>query len=392
VRDNEPLFIYNHNHASVGSGSGSHQRRSPAAHAALSLSGAPQSPDTRPFCHGLLMSRLVAMGDPRYFSVRGGANPHTRDRFGRKKRVDPELARRQWHQMARALIDYGAEVVVIEAHPKLSGLVYPANAGFLYPLSNRAAEVPGAGTGCNKRFYLSNLLPTRASEREIYRAFIGGLGYETVDIKARFEGEADFFPAGDYMLFTYGRIQAQRFVPHLGFPPWRRIYGFRSEFSALKELSVIAKERRILALELVLETHYHGDTALCSFGPSRRFLLAYLEALSPASRERVKESFGENMIALSAQDAMRYAANAFQLERDGKFFLFVPQGLSSTLLYQIRERGVEPIAVDVSEFMAKGGGSVKCMILDLGPINEQPSSAQAQAFRAKHSYRGLYRD
>jgi N-dimethylarginine dimethylaminohydrolase len=34
----------------------------------------------------------------------------------------------------------------------------------------------------------------------------------------------------------------------------------------------------------------------------------------------------------------------------------------------VRERGVEPVVVDVSEFLKKGGGSVKCMIGDLGPV------------------------
>jgi hypothetical protein len=32
----------------------------------------------------------------------------------------------------------------------------------------------------------------------------------------------------------------------------------------------------------------------------------------------------------------------------------------------VRDRGVTPITVDVSEFLKKGGGSVKCMIGDLG--------------------------
>jgi N-dimethylarginine dimethylaminohydrolase len=333
------------------------------------------------------MSRLVAMGDPRYFSVHGGANPHTRDRLGRRKRVDPDLARRQWHRMARTLLDHGCEVVVIDAHPRLTGLVYPANAGFLYPLSNRA---DGIAPNSKKRFYLANLLPTRAPEREVYRWFIHDLGYETSEIKARFEGEADFFPAGDFMLFTYGRIEVQRFVPQLGLPPWRRVYGFRSELGALDELRAIAPKRQILALELVLETHYHGDTALCSFGPGRRFLLAYLEALSGESRERLKASFGENLIELSEHDAVRYAANAFQVEHEGNLFLFVPHSLSAGLLERIKACGVEPVAVDVSEFMAKGGGSVKCMILDLGPADEQPTIPEAQAFRMQHSYRRLY--
>ena len=39
------------------------------------------------------------------------------------------------------------------------------------------------------------------------------------------------------------------------------------------------------------------------------------------------------------------------------------------LVTKIRERGVTPITVDVSEFLKKGGGSVKCMIGDLGVVS-----------------------
>ncbi|HVP28485.1 MAG TPA: arginine deiminase-related protein, partial [Myxococcota bacterium] len=48
--------------------------------------------------------------------------------------------------------------------------------------------------------------------------------------------------------------------------------------------------------------------------------------------------------------------------------LVLPAGVSERLLAQVRERGVTPIVVDVSEFLKKGGGSVKCMIGDLGPL------------------------
>jgi hypothetical protein len=56
----------------------------------------------------------------------------------------------------------------------------------------------------------------------------------------------------------------------------------------------------------------------------------------------------------------------------------------------VRERGVEPVLVDVSEFLAKGGGSVKCMILDLGPRNEQPDEPAAVEFRTERSYEVLF--
>jgi N-dimethylarginine dimethylaminohydrolase len=324
------------------------------------------------------------MGDPQYFSVRGGANPHTRNVVGIRKIVDADRARQQWHTMAKALVDHGAEVLIVEPHAHLPGLVYPANAGFLYPLEGVPAD--------QKAFYLANLLPTRAPEREVYRRFIRTLGFNTNDVQARFEGEADFIPAGDYLLFTHGRIERQRFVLSFGLPPWKRIYGFRSDLRALDELTKIAATHTILPLELCLEAHYHGDTVLCSFGRKREFLIAYIEGLAPTSRETLQNNFGANLVTLRADDAALYAANSFQLEYNDELYLFMPRGVSDSLCRQIQERHVEPVLIDVSEFLAKGGGSVKCMILDLGPSAELPASPAASAFRTDRSYQNLFRE
>src|SRR6185437_15484110 len=220
-------------------------------------------------------------------------------------------------------------------HPGISGLVYPANAGFLYPLDGESGE--------RKKFYLSHLLPTRAQERDIYRPFIQSMGYEKSDIVARFEGEADFFPAGDYMLFTHGKIERQRFAPHFGIPPWKRIYGFRSDAGASRELQPIVGAREIIDLELTLEAHYHGDTVLCSFGPDREYLLAYMDGLSARSQAALREKFVSKLIALSVPDAQLYAANSFQVEYQRKLYLFMPRGISDDLISQVRARGVEPV-------------------------------------------------
>jgi N-dimethylarginine dimethylaminohydrolase len=324
------------------------------------------------------------MGDPRHFGVHGGANPHTRNVLGMKRRVNLELAHQQWHSLARALIAHGVEVCVIPPYPRLSGLVYPANAGFLYPL-----ELPNPAAP-EKTFFLSHLLPTRVAEREIYRPFIRAMGYQTHDIRARFEGEADFFPAGEFMIFTHGAIERQRFVARFGLPPWKRIYGFRSEAGALDELRPIVGERPILKLELCLEAYYHGDTVLCSFGPKREFLLVYMDGLTPPSRERLRASFGGRLIELSEHDAALYAANSFQTDDNGKLYLFMPEGVSRQLVNEVQSRSVEPVLVNVSEFLAKGGGSIKCMILDLGPRNEQPMAPGAIAFRSERNYARVF--
>ena len=165
-------------------------------------------------------TRVVLMGDPTYFSIRAGANPHTRTAWGRRKKVDRNKAIVQWHAFARLLGRFGVRVLVVPPDPVLTGLVYPANAGFLFPL-DAATPVD------HKTFYLANLLPARAGEQPVYKRFLERCGFRTAHLQARFEGEADFFPAGKRYLFTYGRIEAQRFRFRLGMPPYERVYGFR---------------------------------------------------------------------------------------------------------------------------------------------------------------------
>jgi N-dimethylarginine dimethylaminohydrolase len=111
-----------------------------------------------------------------------------------------------------------------------------------------------------------------------------------------------------------------------------------------------------------------------------------MDGLTQESRLRLRGAFGSDLIELDSVDAARYAANSFQIISEGRCGLVLPSGLSLRTLAQIRDRGVEPIAVDVSEFLAKGGGSIKCMILDLGPTSELPADAGPTSFRAHRNY------
>ncbi len=323
------------------------------------------------------------MGDPTHFSIVSGANPHTRTAWGRRKRVDPEAAIQQWHLFAQTLGQYRVRVLVIPPDPALTGLVYPANAGLLFPL-DEATPI------ASKAFYLANLLPSRAGEQPIYASFLERCGFQLRTLKARFEGEADFFPAGERYLFTYGQVKTQRFRARFGLPPYERVYGFRSEIGALEELQAIVGEREVVSLELRDEAYYHGDTALCAFGPQRQFLLAYLDGLMPTAVEQLQSLFQADLIPLSTQDAALYAANSFTLTQNGTSSLFMPAGVSDTLQARIRERGVEPVLIDVGEFLRKGGGAVKCMIADLGPNDEAGLSSEQLAFRAERDYQTLF--
>ncbi len=218
-------------------------------------------------------------------------------------------------------------------------------------------------------FVLSTLTPTREGERPTYRRAVESLGLRAHTIESRFEGEADLFPAGERYLFTHGTIERQRFVPAWGWPPWRRVYGFRSDPAALEEIeSIRPLGSRVLKVRLVDEGYYHGDTCLWSFGAERRALLAYLPVLAPESVDELRRAYGERLIPLDDADAAIYAANSFAFARAGRHFLVVPGGVSKTLADRIREHDVTVLEADVSEFYKKGGGSVKCMIGDLGEV------------------------
>ena len=310
--------------------------------------------------------RHILMGDPTHFSVKGGANPHTRTRWGTRRTVDRARAIAQWHGLKALLEELGLRVLVVPPLPEWPGAVYPANAGVMFDVDR---PLPAR----ERRFLLANLLPTRAGEKQHYARVLAAAGIpsEALDESFRFEGEADFFPAGERYLLTHGCVERQRFVPALALPPWKRVYGFRTDARVESVLAPRVRPAPVLRLELVLEAHYHGDTALCAFGPRREYLLAYRAAIAPADWPRLAAAFGPALIELEEEDAHRYAANSFSYTPAGQgsaSYLVLPGGVSQKLRDAVRERGVTPLCVDVSEFLKKGGGSVKCMIGDLGPI------------------------
>ncbi len=243
--------------------------------------------------------RTILMGDPSHFSVKGGANPHTRTRWGTRRQVDRELAIRQWHRLKDTLEDLGVRVIVVPPDPDWPGLVYPANAGF-------QSHVDRPEPRSDKLFTLANLLPTRAGEKAHYRAVLAEHGFPSseIDSKYRFEGEADFFPAGDVYLLTHGTVVQ----PALRARPSASRPGSASTASARTWQSRTCSPRwwrpmPIVKIGLTLEAHYHGDTVLCAFGPGRRYLLGYRRGVDPGDWKTLEDRFGESLIALSEPDA-----------------------------------------------------------------------------------------
>ena len=322
------------------------------------------------------MKPAVIMGDPTYFRIEAGPNPFTRNRWGMKKHVNRDKAIEQWHGLAQKLTDLGVDVYVLPAHQHVPGLVYPANAGFL------------AG---DSTFVLSHLIESRSPETHFYESFLQSLGFKTSTVSKRFEGEADLFPFQNKMIFTYGVCEKQRFVFNFGIPPWKRVYGFRSDLSVLSELQKKLPQKEIVPLQLINESFYHGDTALCAFGPNYQYLMVYSDVLSEKSRKELETHYKEKIILLDYSDASIYAANSFYFEKDEKKVLVMPDGISSVLVNRIKSIGIEVILMDVSEFWKKGGGSVKCMIGNLGLLSAT-TDEMVQSFREQHLYQSSKKD
>lgn len=298
----------------------------------------------------------VLLGHPKYFQILHGMNPHTRDRWGRRKVVARERMLAQWERFRQALVDLGAQVLVLPPAPGHPGTVFPANAGL---------RVGGT-------VYLSRLNPARAGEQALYREFLTRHQIPTADLPGppvQWEGEADTFLAGEIYLLTYGRVIRPSWRPRWGWPPYRRVYGFRTDRRALDAVQQVAAPRAVLPLELADERYYHGDTCLCAFGPRREHLMAYLPALTPEARDALRRRFGDRLLPLSDEDAAVFAANAYQLETAPRPTLVITDQISASLRGDLQQRGVDLRLVDVSEFLTKGGGSVKCLLLHLGPTS-----------------------
>lgn len=306
------------------------------------------------------MPHTVVLGDPEFFRIKSGKNPYTRTRWGLRKKVDIARAVYQWARFKETLERLGARVLVLPPDRDNPSMVFPANAGFLFPKYERISWT-------QKTFYLSRLTAHRRNETSIHEKFFGSLGFEIGRLPLAFEGEADFFPAGDAYLFSYGDIVPTGFRPALAWPPYRYRFSHRSDRRNLPALQKIVGPKPVIEVYLTDEKYYHGDTALFATGKDREYLLAYLPAMDESSRERLKRYFGSRLLPLSKEDTENFAANSFQLDTPEGPHLLMPEGISEDLKEKARKIGLPFTLVDVSEFFTKGGGSIKCLLCDLGP-------------------------
>nr|WP_189703213.1 dimethylargininase [Streptomyces anandii] len=258
------------------------------------------------------------MCPPAHFDVTYAINPW----MDPAKPVDTPLALAQWEQLRALYRGLGHTVDQIEPRPGLPDMVFTANG---------ATVVDGRVFGA--RFAHTEREPEAEEHLEWFAAH--GLAHLHVPVHIN-EGEGDF-------AVTRSCLLAGR-----GFRTNPLAHGEAQEYFG----------RPVIGLELVDPRFYHLDLALAVLDDSADEVAYYPAAFSPGSREVLRRLFPHALIA-TEDDALAFGLNAVS---DGHHVV-LPQAAAG-LYGPLRERGFEPVGVDLSE-LHKGGGSVKCCSLEL---------------------------
>jgi N-dimethylarginine dimethylaminohydrolase len=265
--------------------------------------------------------RTVLMCRPDFFTVVYRINPWMDPALP----TDTSLAVRQWQTLYDTYIDLGFDVKLVDPIDGLPDMVYAANGGFV---------LDGIAYGA------SFTHPERQPEGPAYMKWFGDNGFDVRVPQNINEGEGDFLLVGDVILAGTG---------------------FRSASNSHEELAEIFG-RPVITLTLINPSFYHLDTAIAVLDPQTGFEnpnIAYLpSAFDEASLAILRERYPD-AILVNEEDAAVLGLNSFS---DGLNVVIASR--AKDFERQLRERGYNPIGVDLSELLL-GGGGVKCCTLEL---------------------------
>jgi N-dimethylarginine dimethylaminohydrolase len=253
---------------------------------------------------------------PTYFDVCYSINPWMHP----GKPTATPLAVTQWETLRQIFLDLGHRVDELTPLPGLPDMVYTAN-----------GAVARDGIALVARFRHEQ----RDAESAAYLQWFAAQGYQVVrQAELINEGEGDYLVAGARVLAGSG---------------FRTDIGAHGETQEMLGLPVIG-------LRLVDPRYYHLDTALAVLDDDE--IMYYPPAFSPGSRAVLRDLYPDAIIAADA-DAEVFGLNAVS---DGRHVVLPTAAVG--LAAKLRDRGYEPIGVDLSELL-KGGGGAKCCTLEL---------------------------
>ncbi|QHF25789.1 N-dimethylarginine dimethylaminohydrolase [Rathayibacter sp. VKM Ac-2804] len=261
------------------------------------------------------VSKTILMCRPEHFTVVYRINPWMDPQVP----TDTALAVRQWQTLYDTYVGLGFDVQLIEPEAGLPDMVYAANGGFV---------IDGIAYGASFTY------PERQPEGPAYMDWFRGAGFDVRVPEEVNEGEGDFLLVGERILAGTG---------------------FRSASDSHAEVARIFG-REVVTLELVNPSFYHLDTAIAVLDDTN---IAYLPSAFSEEGNRVLRELYPDAILVSEEDASVLGLNSFS---DGLNVVIASRAVGFER--QLRERGYNPIGVDLSELLL-GGGGVKCCTLEL---------------------------
>ncbi|PPG65260.1 N-dimethylarginine dimethylaminohydrolase [Rathayibacter rathayi] len=261
------------------------------------------------------VTKTILMCSPEHFTVVYRINPWMDPQVP----TDTSLAVRQWQTLYDTYADLGFTIELIEPEAGLPDMVYAANGGFV---------IDGIAYGASFAF------PERQPEGPAYMDWFRSAGFDVRVPEEVNEGEGDFLLVGERILAGTG---------------------FRSASDSHAEVARVFG-REVVTLELVNPSFYHLDTAIAVLDDAT---IAYLPSAFSEEGNRTLRELYPDAILVSEEDASVLGLNAFS---DGLTVVIASR--ATGFERQLRERGYNPIGVDLSELLL-GGGGVKCCTLEL---------------------------
>jgi N-dimethylarginine dimethylaminohydrolase len=261
------------------------------------------------------VKRTVLMCKPDFFTVVYRINPWMDPALP----TDTSLAVAQWQTLYDTYVGLGFDVHLIDPIDGLPDMVYAANGGFV---------IDGIAYGAKFTY------PQRQPEGPAYMEWFGDNAFDVREPVEINEGEGDFLLVGDVILAGTG---------------------FRSASNSHEEVSAIYG-RPVITLTLVNPSFYHLDTAIAVLDDTN---IAYLPSAFDEQSLAILQSRYPDAVIVTEEDAAILGLNSYS---DG--YNVVIADRAKDFERQLRERGYNPIGVDLSELLL-GGGGVKCCTLEL---------------------------
>ncbi|HEV7849091.1 MAG TPA: arginine deiminase-related protein [Mycetocola sp.] len=265
--------------------------------------------------------RTYLMCRPEHFTVSYKINPWMEP----TNPTDTKRALAQWQTLYDTYLELGHTVELVDPVDGLPDMVYSANGGFVID---------------NIAYGASFTYPERQAEGPAYMDWFRERGFDLRVPANTNEGEGDFLLVGNTILAGTG---------------------FRSESRSHSEVASVFG-REVVTLSLVNPSFYHLDTALAVLDPltgDENANIAYLPSAFDAKSLAILQDRYPDAIIVSEEDASILGLNSIS---DG--FNVVIASRAIGFERQLRERGYNPIGVDLSELLL-GGGGVKCCTLEL---------------------------